>query len=56
MPLKIELKPKERVILGDCVVTNGDRRARLVIDGSSFTPPNDRGTTGSFTSDWRVNS
>ena len=33
MPLKIELKPKERIILGDCVVTNGDRRARLVIDG-----------------------
>ena len=33
MPLKIELRPKERVILGDCVVTNGDRRARLAIDG-----------------------
>jgi flagellar biosynthesis repressor protein FlbT len=33
VPLKIELKPNERVILGDCVVTNSDRRTRLVIDG-----------------------
>ena len=33
MPLKIELKPNERVILGDCVVTNADRRACLVIEG-----------------------
>lgn len=33
MPLKIELKPNERVILGDCVVTNAERRTRLVIDG-----------------------
>ncbi len=33
MPLKIELKPNERVLLGDCVVTNSDRRTRLVIDG-----------------------
>jgi flagellar protein FlbT len=32
--LKIELKPNERIILGDCVVTNSDRRARLVIDGA----------------------
>jgi flagellar protein FlbT len=32
--LKIELKPNERVILGDCVVTNTDQRARLVIDGT----------------------
>jgi flagellar biosynthesis repressor protein FlbT len=32
--LKIELKPNERVILGDCVVTNADQRTRLLIDGS----------------------
>jgi flagellar biosynthesis repressor protein FlbT len=33
MPLKIELKPGERVILGDCVVTNAGQRTRLQIDG-----------------------
>jgi flagellar biosynthesis repressor protein FlbT len=33
VPLKIELKPNERVILGECVVTNAERRTRLVIDG-----------------------
>jgi flagellar biosynthesis repressor protein FlbT len=31
--LKIEPEPNERVILGNCVVTNADRRAGLVIDG-----------------------
>src|SRR5579863_6582169 len=31
--LKIELKSNERVILGDCVVTNAGPRTRLVIDG-----------------------
>jgi len=34
MALKIELKPNERVILGDCVVTNADQRTRLVIEGA----------------------
>lgn len=34
MALKIELKPNERIILGDCVVTNADQRTRLLIDGS----------------------
>ena len=34
MPLKIELKPGERIILGDCVVTNDNRRTRLTIDGA----------------------
>lgn len=34
MPLKIELKPNERVILGDCVVTNSDQRTRLIIEGA----------------------
>ena len=33
VPLKIELKPGERVILGACLVTNGDRRTRLTIEG-----------------------
>jgi flagellar protein FlbT len=32
--LKIELKPNERILLGDCVITNTDQRTRLVIDGS----------------------
>jgi flagellar biosynthesis repressor protein FlbT len=32
--LKIELKPNERVILGDCVVTNHDQRTRLLIEGA----------------------
>jgi flagellar protein FlbT len=31
--LKIELKPNERVILGDCVVTNHGPRTRLAIEG-----------------------
>jgi flagellar biosynthesis repressor protein FlbT len=33
VPLKLELAPNERVLLGDCVVTNAGPRARLVIDG-----------------------
>jgi len=33
MPLKIELKPNERIILGDCIVTNAGGRARLRIEG-----------------------
>jgi flagellar protein FlbT len=32
--LKIELKPNERILLGDCVVTNTDQRTRLVIEGT----------------------
>jgi flagellar biosynthesis repressor protein FlbT len=32
--LKLELKPGERVILGDCVVTNDDQRTRLTIEGT----------------------
>jgi flagellar protein FlbT len=32
--LKIELKPNERILLGDCVVTNTDQRTRLVIEGA----------------------
>ena len=33
MSLKVELKPGERIIIGDCVVTNTDQRTRLLIDG-----------------------
>ncbi len=33
MPLKIELKPDERIIFGDCVVTNCGPRTRLSIEG-----------------------
>jgi flagellar biosynthesis repressor protein FlbT len=33
MALKVELKPHERVIIGSCVITNTDQRARLLIDG-----------------------
>lgn len=35
MGLKVELKPGERVILGECLVTNGDQRTRLLIEGQS---------------------
>jgi flagellar protein FlbT len=33
MALKVELKSGERIILGECVVTNGDQRTRLTIEG-----------------------
>jgi flagellar biosynthesis repressor protein FlbT len=33
VPLKIELKPNERIILGDCLVANGGQRSRLTIEG-----------------------
>ncbi len=33
MALKIELKPNERILLGDCVVTNTGPRTRLRIEG-----------------------
>jgi flagellar protein FlbT len=33
MPLKVELKPGERIILGECVITNGDQRTRLLVEG-----------------------
>ena len=35
MALKVELKPGERIILGECVVTNSDQRTRLLIDGET---------------------
>jgi flagellar biosynthesis repressor protein FlbT len=33
MALKVELKPGERIILGDCVITNDEQRTRLSIEG-----------------------
>jgi flagellar protein FlbT len=33
MALKVELKPHEQIIIGNCVITNTDQRARLLIDG-----------------------
>jgi len=35
MSLKVELKPGERIIIGECVITNADQRTRLVIDGQA---------------------
>jgi flagellar biosynthesis repressor protein FlbT len=35
MALKVELKPGERIILGECVITNHDQRTRLLIDGQT---------------------
>ena len=35
MGLKVELKPGERVIIGDCIVTNGDQRTRLSVEGEA---------------------
>ena len=35
MPLKVELKPGERIVLGDCVITNADQRTRLIIEGDA---------------------
>lgn len=33
MALKVELKPNEKIIVGSCVITNTDQRARLLIEG-----------------------
>jgi flagellar protein FlbT len=35
MALKVELKPGERVILGDSVITNTGQRTRLLVEGSA---------------------
>ena len=35
MGLKVELKPGERIIVGDSVITNDDQRTRLVIEGNA---------------------
>jgi flagellar protein FlbT len=33
MALKVELKPHEKIIIGSCVITNTDQRAKLLIEG-----------------------
>ncbi len=38
MALKVELKPGERILIGDCVVTNSDQRTRLLIEGRGADP------------------
>lgn len=35
MSLKVELKPHERLIIGNCIVTNAEQRTRLFIDGNA---------------------
>lgn len=35
MALKVELKPGERVIVGDVVIRNGDQRTRFFIEGEA---------------------
>jgi flagellar protein FlbT len=35
MPLKVEIKPGERVIIGDALVTNNGQRAKLFIEGQA---------------------
>ncbi len=35
MGLKVELKPGERLIIGESVVTNGDQRTRLLVEGQA---------------------
>ena len=35
MSLKVELKPHERLIIGNCIITNSDQRTRLLIDGKT---------------------
>jgi flagellar protein FlbT len=35
MALKVELKPGERIIVGDCVITNDNQRTRLFIEGDT---------------------
>ncbi|HEU4661695.1 MAG TPA: flagellar biosynthesis repressor FlbT [Pseudolabrys sp.] len=35
MALKVELKPGERILIGECVITNGNQRTRFLIDGAA---------------------
>jgi len=35
MSLKVELKPRERLIVGDSIITNGGQRTRILIDGDA---------------------
>lgn len=35
MALKVELKPGERLVIGDCIITNSDQRTRIFIEGKA---------------------
>ena len=35
MALRIELKPGERLLIGESIITNGDQRAHFLINGSA---------------------
>ncbi len=35
MALKVELKPGERILIGESVITNGDQRTRFLVDGTA---------------------
>ncbi len=35
MSLKVELKPGERLVIGNCVITNSDQRTRLYVEGKA---------------------
>ena len=35
MALKVELKPGEKLLVGNCVITNSDQRTRLFIQGQA---------------------
>jgi flagellar biosynthesis repressor protein FlbT len=35
MALKVELKPGEKLLVGNCVITNSDQRTRLFIEGKA---------------------
>jgi flagellar protein FlbT len=35
MALKVELKPHERIVIGNAVIRNGDTRSRLFIEGDT---------------------
>ncbi len=35
MALKVELKPGEKLLVGNCIITNSDQRTRLYIEGKA---------------------
>jgi len=35
MPLRVELKPFERIVIGDTVIVNSDTRARFIVEGDA---------------------
>ena len=41
MALKVELKPGERILIGESVITNGDQRTRFLVDGHGADPARD---------------